>query len=120
RQVGEGLQTPGGVVAAAVEKHAGEIEVKLAEGGLIVVVLALLHGQLHELQRPDTIALEAADVAAAAPFMAAIELAGDDVAVMLDVRVALGCRFQQAPILLVRLDDAFTEVVDLVDAAQTL
>ena len=47
-----------------------------------------------------------------------MELAGHDVAEVLDVGVRLGRRLQQPPVSLVDADDGLAAVVDLVGAAQ--
>ena len=50
--------------------------------------------------------------------LAAMELAGDDEAVVLIVQQALGRRLEQPPVPLVDRDHRLAEVVDLVDAAR--
>ena len=107
---------------APLQQHAGEVQVEAGQGGLVVLLGGQWQGLLHQLQGADAVALHGADVAAAAAMVAAIELAGDDVAVMLDLiaGIALGRRFQQPPVALVDVDDGLAEIVDLIDAAQAL
>src|SRR5260370_34361673 len=57
---------------------------------------------------------------AAAAVVAAVELAGDDVAVVVVAGVILRRGVEQPPVLFVDLDDGLAEVVDLVGAAQRL
>ena len=74
-------------------------------GGLVVLFLDEIKPLLHELHGADAITLEGADIAAAAAMVAAIELAGDDEAVVLVVDEGPGRRLQQAPVLIVDGDD---------------
>ena len=119
-QVGEVLQPPGLVVARAVEEHVGEVA-----GG--TAATAALSASLAVRGRACCISCRArtrsrcmrADEAAAAALVAAVELAGDDEAVVLDRwRSCWAAVCEQPPVVLVGGDDGLAEVVDLVDAAE--
>ena len=119
-EVGERLQPPGLVVAAVGQQQAGEVEIEARH----IVVRPIGRGQRHrlhhQLQGAHAVALERVDRLSAAAMLAAIELAGDDEAVVLDGEVCLGGRPEEPPVLGMRADDGLAEVVELVDPAELL
>src|SRR5207237_6748831 len=85
-----------------------------------VLLAGELEGLVEELQRLDAVALHGIDVATLAAGMAAIELAGHDVAEVLALGVGAGRGGEQAPVALVHLDDGIAEGIDLVNSAEPL
>ena len=124
-EVGEVLQPPRLVIAGAGEQDLGEMQVEVGEGVLVLLLGGQLEGLVHQLQGADTVALEGVDIPAAfaAVLVAPVELAGHDetdVVVPVVPGQAQRGRLKQAPVSFVGLDDAFAEVIDLIDAAKLL
>jgi hypothetical protein len=72
------------------------------------------------LQGAHAVALERTDVTALATTVSAVELPGDDVAVVLCTGVAICRGLKKTPVVLVRLDDRLAELVDLVLTPEAL
>src|SRR5262249_21385225 len=117
-QIGEILQAPRLVVML---DDIGIAEVETAGGGLIFFFFDEIGGLLHKLKRADAVAVIGADeLAAGAPAIAAIELAGGDEAELLAVEESAGGGLEKPPILGMGQDHGFAIFVDLIGPAQAL
>src|SRR5262249_36309083 len=122
-EVREGLQLPRLVPTGPVQQQASELQVELGDRFLVALLLGQRQGLLHQLQGAGAVALEGVDPASLAAFRAAVELAGDDVAVVVTlpniiVSVAEGRRLQEPPVLGVGGDDRLPEVIDLIEVVE--
>ncbi len=117
-QVGEVLKPPRLAPGRAGEDHGGEVHVKPGDGFLVGVLGSQGKPLKKQLHGAAAVALQRADVSAAAALETAVEFAGDDVPVALDASKADGGTLKQAPVLGPGGDDGFAEVVDFAGSAE--
>ena len=115
----QALKPPGFAVTSVAHQGPASVRQVAPRGRAIGVRPDAIQPLDQELQGARAIALVRADESAAAPVLAAVELARDDEAEVLGiVQVGLGGRLEQPPVSLVDLDDRLAEGVDLVAAPE--